>query len=190
MRTNSTLRLLLLAVVVAAAAACGSTGAAEPTGDAPTPAGDVAEATTELVDAAPADAEPTPGTLLNACEIVTADDVAAAARTDDVEPGTLEEAPTVLSPGRTECTYESDAVRVIVELTPEDGENLYDAAAGAYKDMVVIDGLGDGAFWSEKNHRAFVWQGAVTIMFTIFTGADVDPAEFAAEIGRLALARI
>jgi hypothetical protein len=191
MRTNSILRLQLLAVALAVVAACGATGAAEPTGDDPTPPGEVADATTDPGDGGDTgDAEPSPGTTLNACEIVTADDVAAASDSDSVTPGELKAGPTVLSPGRTECTYEGDFGRVIVELTPEDGANLYDAAIGAYKGAELIDGLGDGAFWSDKNHRAFVWQGAVTLMFTIFTSEDVDPAGLVAELGSRALARI
>jgi hypothetical protein len=86
---------------------------------------------------------------------------------------------TSLSPGKTECTYEGDWGRLIVELTPEDGANLYDAARGAYKDASDITGTWDGAFNSAQNHRAFVWKGAVTAMFTMFLNEaeQLDAAE-------------
>ncbi|HEV8698042.1 MAG TPA: hypothetical protein VGQ89_10155 [Candidatus Limnocylindrales bacterium] len=74
----------------------------------------------------------TPGTDLNACQIVTSDDVKAATRsTDPVAAGTLKASPTSLSPGHTECRYEGEFGGIIVALTPEDGANLYDAARGA-----------------------------------------------------------
>jgi hypothetical protein len=112
---------------------------------------------------------PVPGTTLGACELITPDDVGLAfGATSPIAEGVFEASPTVLSPGRSECRYEGAFGRLIVEVTPEDGANLYDAAYGAYDGLEPITGLGDGAFWSDKNHRGFVWQDRVTTMFTIF----------------------
>jgi hypothetical protein len=133
----------------------------------------------------------TPGTDLSACEIVTSDDIAAATKvTGTVAPGTLEASPTVLSPARSECTYEGDYGRIIVELTPDDGENLYDAAAGAYKDAAAIAGIGDGAFNSDDNHRAFIWQDKVTVMLTMFVGGDVTQLQVATDLGNAIIAKL
>jgi hypothetical protein len=127
----------------------------------------------------------TPGTTLNACEVVTTDDIKAATKfTGSIAAGTLKATPTVLSPGQTECRYQGEFGGIIVELTPEDGENLYDAAAGAYKDMAVLPGIGDGAFNSDDNNRAFVWKGNVTVMLTLFVGDGLEQAAVATELGK------
>jgi hypothetical protein len=139
----------------------------------------------------PGDADPTPGTTLSACEIVTAEEVKAILATDeDVPEGEHKETPTSLSPGRNECTYAAgengSGGRVIVSLTPEDGANLYDAARGSYADAVDITGTsGDGAFFSKQEKRAFVWKGAVAVLLTVFPNGQwtYDMAEdFAAVI--------
>ena len=85
-----------------------------------------------------------------------------------MEPGEHKASPTSLSPGRTRCTYQGDWGRLIVELTPEDGVNLYDAARRSYKDASDITGIGDGAFNSNGENRAFVVEGPVAVMLTIF----------------------
>ena len=99
-------------------------------------------------------------------------------------------APTVLSPGRNECTYEGAFGRLLVEVTPEDGANLYDAAYGAYDGLEAITGLGDGAFWSDKNHRGFVWQGRVTAMFTIFASGDLTGVELTRTLGEALVGKL
>ena len=115
------------------------------------------------------EAEPVPGTVLGACEIVTADDIKAAFGLDGaVGAGSFEADPTTLSPGHSECRYEGEYGRVIVDLTPEDGANLYDAAYGAYDGLEVIEGVGDGAFWAPKTNRGFVWQDKVTVMLSVY----------------------
>lgn len=123
---------------------------------------------------------PVPGTTLSACQIVTGADLQTALGLDvPVAEGALEADPTVLSPGHSECRYEGDFGRVIVDLTPEDGANLYDAAYSAYDGLAFVDGVGDGAFWSDKTDRAFVWQDRVTVMLTLklddseLTGPDL-----------------
>jgi hypothetical protein len=190
MTTKITLRSILLIGLLAAITACGgaASGSTPATGDeTAAPAGTLAPETID--EGAPQDA-PAPGTALNACEIVSAPDIAAATDVDGVEPGEFESTPTTLSPRNSECTYEGDFGRILVDLTPEDGANLYDAAAGAYKDAAPIPGIGDGAFYSADNDRAFVWKGSVAIMFTIFVNGDLDPADVAAKLGSLALAKV
>ena len=182
-------RIMLLASLVLAIAACSSADAGDGLAatDRPQP---TSQATAEATGTPEPAGEPTPGTSLDACEIITPDDIAAATDTSDVAAGTLEASPTVLSPGRTECTYAGDFGRILVELTPEDGANLYDAAAGAYKDAEEIPGLGDGAFNSDQNKRAFVWKGSVTIMLTMFLGGDLEQADVAAALGEAMLAKL
>ena len=131
-----------------------------------------------------------PGTTLDACGIVTATDIGTATKTATVPAGTFKAAPTVLSPGRSLCTYEGDFGRILVELTPEDGENLYDAASKAYKDGSAIAGIGDGAFFAPKNHRAFVWKGNVTVMLTIFLNDGGDQLPVATELAKQAVGKL
>jgi hypothetical protein len=131
-----------------------------------------------------------PGTTLDACGIVTATDVGAATKTTGVSAGTLKATPTSLSPGHSDCTYEGDFGRILVALTPEDGENLYDAARGSYKDASDITGTWDGAFNSEKNNRAFVWKGNVTVMFTMFLNGDLQQLPVATELARQVVGKL
>lgn len=192
------LRLTATGFLVLALAACGG-GTATNTDSDP----ETAPATAEPAAADPDDPEdvgavvyeeevPVPGTDLDACEIITADDVKSAFAFDgDVDPGVVEADPTVLSPGHTECTYEGDFGRLIVSLTPEDGANLYDAAYGAYDDLQVIEGIGDGAFWSADTKRAFVWQEKVTAMIQIgISGDEVTGMEVASALSEAVVAKL
>ena len=177
--------LLLLSLALAA---CGG-GTANPTSDAsPAPAAETAmpvEPDASTATGGGIDGTLTPGTTLNACEIVTSDDIKAATKaTAPIAAGTLEVSPTVLSPGRTECTYEGAFGGIIVELTPDDGENLYDAAEGAYKDAAVMPGIGDGAFNSDDNKRAFIWKDKVTVMLTMFVAEPLTQVDVATELGK------
>lgn len=181
---------LLVASLVLILAACGGTAA---TGDPAAPATDEPAATLPAEEPTAAAVEPVAGTDLNACEIVTAEDVAAAAgvAAGDVPAGAFEESPTTLSPGRSECTYEWDGGRLIVELTPEDGANVYDAARGAYADASdIANHGGDGAFFSKENNRSFFWKGAVAVMLTHFLNDSEQLRPFAEELGKAAIARI
>ncbi len=181
-RSFSALGASLLALTLILAA-CGDGGA--PTGDPGTE-----PPTAEAVPTEAAEAEPTPGTDLNACEIVTAADIAAATGIEGVADGTFEENPSTLSPGRSECTYEGDFGRVIVDLTPEDGANLYDAARGAYDDASDITGIGDGAFNSVGENRAFIWQGPVAVMLTMFLNGDIEQLDVATELGKRVVGKL
>ncbi len=171
-------------------AACGGAPAA-PSDAAPSapPAGIPTAAPGDATPAPEASAAPTPGTSLDACAIVTPADVAAATGVAGAEPGTLEQVPTPLSPARTECTYEGDFGRIIVELTPEDGANLYDAARRSYDDAVDLPAVGDGAFVSAANKRAFVREGAVAVMLTMFLNG-ADRIEVATSLGRAVVAKL
>ena len=131
MTGNRSLRLILAGGLVALVAACGGASSGEGSGSGADTGPTSAEITPRPTDIPFAEADATPGTALNACEILTADDIATATSTEDVPDGTLEAAPTVLDEGRTECTYEGDFGRIIVELTPTDGANLYDAPMAA-----------------------------------------------------------
>ena len=180
--------LTALLLVSLAIAACGG-GTANPTSDAsPAPGAETAmpvEPDASTATGGGIDGTLTPGTTLNACEIVTSNDIKAATKaTTPIAAGTLEASPTVLSPGRTECTYEGAFGGIIVELTPDDGENLYDAAEGAYKDAAVMPGIGDGAFNSDDNKRAFIWKDKVTVMLTMFVAEPLTQVDVATELGK------
>lgn len=183
--------LLLLSLALAA---CGG-GTANPATDASAaPAADTAAPVAPDASTATGggiDGTLTPGTTLNACEIVTSDDIKAATKaTAVVATGTLELSPTVLSPARTECTYEGEFGGIIVELTPDDGENLYDAAEGAYKDAAVMPGIGDGAFNSDDNNRAFIWKDNVTVMLTMFVAEPLTQVEVATDLGKAVVEKL
>jgi hypothetical protein len=184
--------LLLISAIVLAACGGGSTA----TGTAPSAAPATAaadEPTTPDATAATGggvEGNLTPGTDLNACEIVTTADVAAAFNLKTpVAEGALKASPTILSPGHTECRYEGEYGGIIVALTPEDGANLYDAARGAYKDAADIAGIGDGAFNSDKNHRAFIWKDKVTVMLTMFVG-ELSQMQVATDLGNAIIEKL
>jgi hypothetical protein len=189
MTANRSLRLILAGGLVALVAACGGGASAQgpDSGSDAKPA--TADATPRPTDVPMAEENAAPGTKLNACEIVTADEIASATGAADVADGKLEAAPTVLDEARTACTYEGEFGRIIVDLTPTDGANLYDAAIGAYDGAELYDGIGDGAFWSDKNNRAFFWKGSVNVMLTIFLN-DADPSATAEELGTLAIGKV
>ena len=161
---------LALAGLALALAACASPSSSPSDSANPAPR-DPPSSVTPSSEPSPTDAALESGTDLTACEIVTPADIEAAIGLDAgmVAESTSSETPTVLSPGHTSCLYNSDTWgSVSIELTPEDGVNLYDAARDAYddaSDMVVVGS--DGAFWSAETGRAFVWKGPVTAMLQI-----------------------
>ncbi len=130
-----------------------------------------------------------PGTTLNACEIVTVADIEAATRATGVKAGEFEATPNALSPGQSDCTYTGDFGKIVVELTPEDGVNEYDAARGAYKDAADITGPWDGAFNSKENNRAFVRKGNVLVMVTMFLN-DQEQLPVATELAKRVVAKL
>lgn len=193
MHSSRSFRLALAGGLVALVAACGGAGSGAGAGSGPDSNADAApigaEVTPRPTDVPFAEADAKPGTKLNACEILTADEIASATGAEDVPAGTLEDAATVLDANRTECTYQGDFGRIIVDLTPTDGANLYDAAVSSYDEAELYDGIGDGAFWAEDNHRAFFWKGSVNVMLTVFLN-DADPQSAAEELGSLAIGKV
>ena len=182
------LRVLPILLVLAVASACSTAGTTDP---------DLATDSDDPVPTMPAATEPPapePGTALNACEIVTVADIASVVGIPeaDIAEGTLEAEPTTLSPGHTECRYEGDWGGLIVDLTPEDGANLYDAARGSYGDASDREIAGaDGGFWSEENSRGFFWKGSVTVMMQmghVATGAEAGDVVTA--LGQLAMDKV
>ena len=121
---------------------------------------------------------------------MTPADVKQATSIDAVADGTLQKKPTSLSPAKTECTYQGDFGRIIVTLVPEDGANLYDAARGSYKDASDITGIGDGAFNSKQNNRAFVWKDRVSVMLTMFLSGDLEQLPVATDLGKSIIAKL
>ena len=116
MTANRSLRLILAGGLVALVAACGGGASAQgpDSGSDAKPA--TADATPRPTDVPMAEENAAPGTKLNACEIVTADEIASATGAADVADGKLEAAPTVLDEARTACTYEGEFGRIIVDL--------------------------------------------------------------------------
>lgn len=149
--------------------------------------GNAAEASTGTGGGVAGDKQP--GTTLNACEIVTVADIQAATKATGVAAGTFKASSTSLSPGQSECTYEGDYGKIVVELTPEDGANEYDAARGAYKDASDITGPWDGAFNSKEHNRAFVWKGNVTATFTMFLN-DLEQLPVATELAKAVVSKL
>jgi hypothetical protein len=130
-----------------------------------------------------------PGTTLNACEIVTVADIEAATKATGVAAGELEATPNALSPGQSDCTYTGDFGKIVVELTPEDGLNEYDAARRAYKDAADITGPWDAAFNSQENNRAFVRKGNVLVMVTMFLDGQ-EQLPVATELAKRVVAKV
>lgn len=192
MRRRPFAPVVLLAIALAISACSSSPASSAPaatpaTSDVGTPASPTPEPSTDT-------GTPAAGTDLNACEIVTADDIAAALGMDaaEVGEGELEESPTSLSPGHTDCEYTGEWGGISVSLTPEDGENLFDAARGSYADASdrVITGA-DGAFWSKSQTRGFFWKGAVTVMLQVgFLAGEGDRDEIVTTLGQAALDRV
>jgi len=185
----STPAIVLALVLVLAACAGGSPGASagepdpggEPSGAAPSEGG--------------GEAEPTPGTSLTACELVTPADIEAALDFDPgtVAEGTLEEQPTVLDPAVNECRYEDEAWGgLVVYVTPTDGVNVYDALESVYGDTAEALDIGDGAFWFEDNDRGYFLQGSVMVQlqFTFLVDPVTSFRDPTIAVGEAAVAKI
>ena len=140
------------------------------------------------------DGEPTPGTELTACELVTPADVEAALTLDPgtVAEGTHQGTPTVLSPGSNECRYQDEAWGgLVVSVIPEDGVNTFDAVNSVFGEDAEVIRAGDAALWFPDNLRGYFLQGSVMVMlqFTfVVNGTDFKVAT--ESVGRAALGRI
>jgi len=168
-------RLALSTMLIGAfaLAGCGSTPADEPL----TSSG--ASASTEsTAPSAQASAEATPGTALSACELVTPADIESALGLDAgaVAEGTLTQSPTVLDAAVNECRYDDqDWGGLVVNVTPADGVNVFDALSSAYGDTAEAVSVGDGGFWFENNDRGYFLKGSVMAFLQFTFIADGTP---------------
>jgi hypothetical protein len=137
-------------------------------------------APTQPRETEPAAGEPTPGTALDACEVVTPQDVETAIELDagTVGEGELVDASTVLDPAATECRYEGDWGGLVVSLTPTDGVNTFDAVESAFGEDAEALEMGDGALWFEDNDRGYFLKGAVMVRLQITFVADTELTSF------------
>jgi len=170
-------------IVALIAAACGGASAPVQTAGRSTPAPtQPAEAPdeTEDVDYDPAGADATPGTALTACELVTPADIETAVGLDagTVSDGELTVKGTTLDPAANQCRYDGDEWGgLIVNVTPTDGLNTYDAVHDVFgDDAEKISGIGDGAMWFPERDRGYFIKGSVMIMlqYTYLTEGDFD----------------
>jgi len=142
----------------------------------PSPAGSEAGASSgtapsQNAASQPPSGEPTPGTALTACELVTPADIEAALSLDagTVSEGTFKETPTVLDPASNECRYTDESWGgLLVMVTPTDGVNTFDAVRDAFgEDAETIDNVGDGALWFEANNRGYFLKGSVMAILQV-----------------------
>ena len=183
-----------LAVTVAglalAVAACSSGGPA-----ASTRTSAAASATSAATDPGTTDvADPTPGTALTACQLVTPEDIESVLQLEEgtVSEGTLQEGATVLDPAVNECTYRDDGWGgLVVHVTPTDGVNTYDALVTAFGDDAESITMGDGALWFEANDRGYFLKGSVLVLLQLTFLADGSPfRDPTVAIGQGAIAKI
>jgi hypothetical protein len=173
-------------------AACG--GAAAPQTSAPTRAPSAA-ATDAVATDPPVVGQPTPGTSLTACELVTAADIEAALELDagTVEEGEWRDSATVLDPAANDCRYAGDWGGLVVAATPTDGVYVFDAVESTFGDEAEDLGLGDGALWFEDDDRGYFLKGPVMVrlQFTHLTSGDFDSfRDPTVVLGEAALGRV
>jgi hypothetical protein len=181
--------ILGLALAVAACSSGGSPAASSGTSAAAS-ATSAASTDTGSSDTA----EPTPGTALTACQLVTPEDIETvlALASGTVSEGTLQQQPTVLDPATNECAYRDDSWGgLIVHVTPTDGVNTYDALVTAFGDDAETIAVGDGALWFENNDRGYFLKGSVLVLLQLTFLADGTPfRDPTVAIGQAAIAKI
>jgi hypothetical protein len=183
-RLAATAALLAVALL---AVACGG-AASEAPDDASQPAASVdAGASAETPSEEASEAVEAPGTTLTACEVITADDVTAATGIA-AQPGVGEAKPNVLAPNYNECVYQGDYGRIVVQLNPDNGDDVFDAAKGVADDAKDIGGIGDGVFWTEQNRSLYAVKGKVNVLLRMGVGGDEEAV--ATELARRAIARL
>lgn len=179
------LPLLLALLLGLAACAGGSPGASA--GD-PEPGGEPTRGEESQAG------EPTPGTSLTACQVVTAADIEATLGLEPgtVSEGTLEEQPTVLDPATTECRYQDESWGgLVVNLTPTDGLNTYDALVSVYGDDAEALDIGDGALWFEDSDRGYFLKGSVMFFLQLTFLVDGTPFRVPTiELGEAGIGRL
>jgi hypothetical protein len=182
------LTLLLLLAACAGGSPTLSAGGPQPGGGEPTDAGEGQGGESEA-------GEPTPGTSLTACQIITAVDIEAAL---DLDPGTvsegaLEEQPTVLDPATNECRYQDESWGgLVVHVTPTDGVNTFDALVSVYGDQAEELDIGDGGLWFEDNDRGYFLQGSVSffLQFTFIVEPTDSFRDPTVELGEVGVSRL
>jgi len=185
--TPLTLSTFLAIFMIATACAPASPGGGEPSaGNEPSEAaGSVAPAES---------GEPTPGTSLTSCELVTPADIEAALSLDSgtVSAGAFEETPGILDPAANECRYQDDTWGgLVVAVTPTDGVNTYDALVSVYGDQAEAIDIGDGALWFQDDDRGYFLQGSVLVRLQFTHLIDGTPfRDPTVQIGEAAIGRI
>jgi len=166
---------LFVLVACSSAAPAGTPAAATPTGGQPTSQPTTTAGTTD-------EGEPTPGTALSSCELVTPADIEAAVELDagTVQPGELEQQGTVLDKAVNECRYQGeDWGGLVVHVTPANGKNTYDSVKKVFgDDAEEIPNIGDGALWFEANDRGYFVKGSVLVMLQFTHLVDSDLTSF------------
>jgi len=180
--TSTVLGMILL--LAACSASPGGSEAAPSSGGAPSqPAASEA-----------ASGEPTPGTALTACELVSPADIEAALSFEagTVSEGDLSQKGTVLDPASNECRYADDAWGgLVVMVTPTDGVNTFDALVGVYGEQAEALDIGDGALWFEDNDRGYFLQGSVMVILQFTFMVDGTPfREPTIALGEVLVAKI
>ena len=167
MRSTSTVLAMIL-LLAACSSSPGGSEAAPSSGGAPSqPAASEA-----------ASGEPTPGTALTACELVSPADIEAALSFEagTVSEGDLSQKGTVLDPASNECRYADDAWGgLVVMVTPTDGVNTFDALVDVYGEQAEALDIGDGALWFEDNDRGYFLQGSVMVILQFTFMVDGTP---------------
>jgi len=187
--TPLTLSTLLAILVIATACAPAASGGS-PDGGVPSAGNEPSQA----AEASQAGGEPTPGTSLTSCELVTPADIEAALSLDPgtVSAGAFEETPGILDPAANECRYEDDTWGgLVVAVTPTDGVNTYDALVSVYSDQAEAIDIGDGALWFPDDDRGYFLQGSVLVRLQFTHLIDGTPfRDPTVEIGEAAVGKI
>jgi len=115
-----------------------------------------------------------PGTDLTACELVAADDVAAALGLDagGVAEGDLHQLESDVDPNVTECRWVAqDWGGLSVIVAPGDGANEFADAKAALADRAESLDIGDGALWVDDIERGYFLKDTVlvTVQFIFLT---------------------
>jgi hypothetical protein len=161
-------------VACSAAAPTGTPAAGTPTGGQPTSQPTTTAGATD-------EGEPTPGTALSSCELVTPADIEAAVELDagTVQPGLHKDTPTPLDPADNECRYEGDWGGLVVMVTPTNGKNTFDAVKKSFgEDAEEIAGVGDGALWFADNDRGYFVKGSVLVLLQFTHLVDTELTSF------------
>jgi hypothetical protein len=119
-----------------------------------------------------------PGTDLTACELVTADDVAAALGLDagSVANGDLHQLDSDVDPNVTECRWAAqDWGGLSVIVSPGSGADQFAHTKESVADRAESLDIGDGALWVDDLGRGYFLKGSVLILVQFTYLADKSP---------------